>query len=366
MSAKVETLSGINERLKAAGIRLKVEQRGQWLNLLGTLPSKDGKGRKQQRLALGLDATPYGLKEAERMAMTVWVQLGRGQFSWADYLRVPLDTCGAWVLRYKEDWFKRRGSSPLLADPSTCYHWEHHHGCFLKRLPMNVALDLAVVLQVVEQTELHSATRAHCVGVMSRLLRFAGWSIEQLAPLQALRGSYGSRSVQQRVLPSDEQIMQARLLFKNESWRLVYDLMALYGLRNHECWQCQVEADPPYRVRVMSGKTNARYPVLPLHPDWAVAWEPWRAVSLPALNPNAPNAYYGTTTAARFRLEQVPFRPYSLRHAYAIRATVVYGLPDTISARMMGHSVEMHNRTYQQWISEAQILNAYSQAIQAR
>jgi len=366
MSAKVETLLGINQRLKAAGIRLKVEQRGRRLNLLGTLPSKEGSGRKQQRLALGLDATPYGLKEAERMAMTVWVQLGRGQFTWADYLRVPLNTCGAWVETYQADWFRRRGVLPTAADASTRYHWAHHQGCFLRRLPVDAILDLTVVIQVVEQTEPHSATRSQCVGVMSRLLRFAGWTTEQLQPLQALRGNYGSRSVQPRVLPSDEQIIQARSLFKNESWRLVYDLMAVYGLRNHECWQCQVEAEPPYRLRVMSGKTNARYPVLPLHPDWAQAWQPWRDVPLPALNPDAPNAYYGTTTAARFRLEQIPFRPYSLRHAYAIRATVVYGLPDTISARMMGHSVEMHNRTYQQWISEAQILNAYAQAVQAR
>jgi hypothetical protein len=27
------------------------------------------------------------------------------------------------------------------------------------------------------------------------------------------------------------------------------------------------------------------------------------------------------------------------------------GLPDTVSARMMGHSVAIHNRTYHRWIT---------------
>ncbi|MEL6855395.1 MAG: site-specific integrase, partial [Cyanobacteria bacterium J06607_13] len=31
--------------------------------------------------------------------------------------------------------------------------------------------------------------------------------------------------------------------------------------------------------------------------------------------------------------------------------TIGAGLPDTVSARMMGHSVAIHNRTYHRWIT---------------
>jgi integrase len=52
----------------------------------------------------------------------------------------------------------------------------------------------------------------------------------------------------------------------------------------------------------------------------------------------------------QFRRYEVPFSPYDLRHAWAVR-TILMGLPDTVSARMMGHSVAIHNRTYHRWIT---------------
>ena len=42
--------------------------------------------------------------------------------------------------------------------------------------------------------------------------------------------------------------------------------------------------------------------------------------------------------------------PYDLRHAWAVR-TIHIGLPDTVAARMMGHSVAIHTRTYHHWIT---------------
>ena len=39
-----------------------------------------------------------------------------------------------------------------------------------------------------------------------------------------------------------------------------------------------------------------------------------------------------------------------VRHAWAVR-TIHVGLPDTVAARMMGHSVTIHTRTYHHWIT---------------
>jgi integrase len=58
----------------------------------------------------------------------------------------------------------------------------------------------------------------------------------------------------------------------------------------------------------------------------------------------------GRRVAEQFRRYGLPFTPYDLRHAWALR-TIHMGLPDTVAARMMGHSVAIHTRTYHHWIT---------------
>ena len=58
-----ETVETLNEQLRLGGIKLTIQQRGSKLAIFGAFPKKDGGGRKQQRVSLGLDATPWGLKE---------------------------------------------------------------------------------------------------------------------------------------------------------------------------------------------------------------------------------------------------------------------------------------------------------------
>ena len=58
----------------------------------------------------------------------------------------------------------------------------------------------------------------------------------------------------------------------------------------------------------------------------------------------------GLTKLFPFRRYDLPITPYDLRHAWAVR-TIHVGLPDTVAARMMGHSVTIHTRTYHHWIT---------------
>ncbi|MFM7314887.1 MAG: site-specific integrase, partial [Cyanobium sp.] len=58
----------------------------------------------------------------------------------------------------------------------------------------------------------------------------------------------------------------------------------------------------------------------------------------------------GQRVAEQFRRYDLPITPYDLRHAWAVR-TIHIGLPDTVAARMMGHSVTIHTRTYHHWIT---------------
>ena len=354
------TIEGVNGRLKAAGIRLRLERRGNKLSLVGTLPLKKGEGKKQQRISLGHDFSPHGIRMAERSAMEVWVHLQNGTFSWDDYTSVvdsSFGTFGYWIDEYKVKWFAKRGS---LEDVGLNRLWVSCQFRFLRDLPMLEVVNVDRLIEFAQIDPMNSAGRRDRVNVYCFFLRTAGFKQSEIEPLRQLVGNYGYSKVKQRVLPSDDEIVLARSLISNPSWLLVYDLMALYGLRNHEVFRSEVELNPPYALRVLSGKTHSRYPVLPLHRYWADEWEPWRDVELPRLKLNHGNAYLGSSVTKAFLRYGIPFSPYSLRHAYAIRATVIYRIPDTVSAKMMGHSVQLHNRIYHEWISHSQILDIYN------
>ncbi|MEM6517694.1 MAG: hypothetical protein AAF722_00310 [Cyanobacteria bacterium P01_C01_bin.70] len=54
----------------------------------------------------------------------------------------------------------------------------------------------------------------------------------------------------------------------------------------------------------------------------------------------------------------MPFTPYDLRHAWAIR-TLLYRWSVELSERQMGNSVEVHTNTYQRWIKREQTQQVY-------
>ena len=60
-------LLDINQKLAAKGVKLRIEQRGNKLNLRGPLPCQnDPKTIKNQRISLGLNPTIDGLQQAEK------------------------------------------------------------------------------------------------------------------------------------------------------------------------------------------------------------------------------------------------------------------------------------------------------------
>lgn len=94
-----------------------------------------------------------------------------------------------------------------------------------------------------------------------------------------------------------------------------------------------------------------------LPPDWVERFNLGELGRDPALLPEVCTDLRHTTlqqvgrrVAEQFRRYELPLTPYDLRHAWAVR-TIHIGLPDTVAARMMGHSVAIHTRTYHHWIT---------------
>ncbi|MCS6781663.1 MAG: site-specific integrase [Gloeomargarita sp. SKYG98] len=256
-----------------------------------------------------------------------------------------------WISRFEQDYFTRRGCTD-----KTQTTWKTDYLAVFKHLPGHLPLTSDLLEQAVKQTPPNTRTRRRWVQACQALANFAGLSSIDLKPL---RGNYSHRSVGERELPTDEQIVITREQIKNPHWRWVYGVLAAYGLRPHEVFHLEWSDFP--QLRVTDGKTGSRL-VYPLYPEWATQW----CLDQEMLPPcsGATNRDLGQRVTQAFRRANVPFTPYALRHCWAIRA-IQFNLPIALAARMMGHSVEVHTQTYHRWITADLYQQEYNRVCRA-
>ncbi|WP_017299595.1 site-specific integrase [Nodosilinea nodulosa] len=375
-------IAALNTRFKAARLGLQVEQRGDRLSLRGTLPPRPGSAKArphQQRIPLGLPATQAGLKQIEREAKVIAGQLIERRFSWADYLPQPEEArpeglpLAERIAQFEADVMARSGpGAAALASRKTT--WEKAYAPYLKKLLAQVerqpqqSLETAI-LATLEALPLHSRSRQVACTAFKAFADFQGLTLPE--GMDKLGGQYGSSKAQRRLLPSDEVIVEWRDRIPNPAWRYVYGVMATYGLRNHEVFFCDYrelrQGDPEGRITVLETTKTGLHDVWPFYPEWIERFD-LRQGHLPPINTDLSVTTLqrvGQQVAIQFKRYGVPFSPYDLRHAWAVR-TIHFGLPDTVAARMMGHSVAIHNRTYHRWITHRDQRQAVHTALQQR
>lgn len=359
-----DRIAQVNQRLKAACLGFQIERRGQKLNLRGTLPPRPGSSRQrphQQRLSLGLPATVSGLKQIEQTAKVVAAQLIQNTFDWQPYLGSGMGVCLYQATLPEqvdafEMAFRSQGDRHPAAAQTT---WEAAYAPYLHKLVAiaaskpNLTLPEWIHLTVMS-TRAHSRSRQVCCTTMAAFASFL--QVELPFDLKALWGNYGPQKTQFRDLPTDEQIVATFAQIPNPAWRFVYGLMATYGLRNHEVFFCDYSAltqgEASAVIQVLATTKTGHHEVWPFYPEWVEQFQ-LREGRLPAINTDLNQTTLrriGQRVSAQFRRYGIPFSPYSLRHAWAIR-TIHFGIPDTVAARMMGHSVRIHTQTYHRWIT---------------
>jgi integrase len=340
-------LQQINARLRASHVGVAVDRRGDRLRLRATLPPKPNSRKRadyQQRIATGLPANPAGLKEAEKRARLLGAQLAAREFSWADWgyqETIERRSCGEWIAAYKTHYLGQGGTTTT---------WEGDYAKPLGKLPTQATLSAELLETLVRATRANSRSRQRAAMAAGALAKFAGlnWSATHL------RGNYSPAKAAPRDLPTDEAIATFRDGLTNRAWRWVYGVMAVYGLRNHEVFHLDLSRFPVVQV-LETTKTGARE-VWPCYPEWAERWQLQQRV-LPPVDTSRTNEAIGHSVT-KYLSPKLPFTPYDLRHAWAVR-TLLYRWPVELSARQMGHSVEVHTRTYQRWISAQQIQGVY-------
>jgi integrase len=383
------SLAAHNNALATAGITLRIERRGERLGLRGPLPCRRGRGTQPvQRISLGLPATDAGLDQALQQLRQVVRDLQLQRFSWSQWSsrRTPADrpqrveaadatvTIRTQLHTFEEAFFSdaRRRRNPAGSRTT----WTAAYLPYLRRLQAtalqnsHTVLDVTLLDRVLESYALGSRSRQQCGTALAALAKQLGLDLPE--DWRERAGGYGLHLAQFRQLPSDGQIIQMLEEIPNPSWRLVYGLMATYGLRNHEVFFSDLSALSPggdQVLRVLPTSKTGEHQVWPFQPQWVEAFELNRLGGQPQLLPRVKTDLGRTTlqqvgrrVAEQFRRYGLPITPYDLRHAWAVR-TIHIGLPDTVAARMMGHSVTIHTRTYHHWITRRDQQQAVDSAL---
>lgn len=354
----------LNQRLKAARLGVQIERRGTKLNLRGTFPPKPDSVRlrpSQQRLSLGIPATTAGLKQIEQEAKIIAAQLIQKTFDWREYLtieggkRLSQLELTEQIQAFEAAFF--RESHRLTNRAASKTTWNTAYAPYLRKLEAIAAKHPKLTLteaiyQTVHSTNLQSRSRQVCCTALSAFATFL--DLDLPTDLKTLWGSYNNSKTQARELPSDEAIVQAWAQIPNPAWQFVYGVMATFGLRNHEVFFCDYEAlrRGGNTLRVLSTTKTGSHDVWAFYPEWIEEFG-LREGQLPEITTDLTQTTLqrvGQRVTAQFRRYGIPFSPYDLRHAWAVR-TIHFGLPDTVAAKMMGHSVAVHTRTYHQWIT---------------
>ncbi|KPQ34594.1 MAG: Phage integrase family [Phormidesmis priestleyi Ana] len=343
-----EKIEQINAQLRDRKTGVTIGQRGGKLYLRATLPPKPGSKKikaSQQRISLKLPANPAGLRKAEKEARLMGELLASGEFNWARYV-IPAEkkigSCGLWLEKFEHWYINGKGGSKTT--------WDGDYKKALKGLPADAELSADILQALILQTKPNKRSRQRVCMAAAALAKFAGLEFDA----SQLRGNYSPSKVSPRNLPTDEMIARYRDTLTNQSWRWVYGVMACYGLRNHEVFRLELDDFPI--VRVGSNTKTGEREVWPCYPEWAVMWR-LDDRQLPPIDLTQTNEAIGRAVSA-YLSPKLPFKPYDLRHCWAVR-TLEFGLPDALSAQQMGHSLDVHNRTYQRWITKAHHQRVY-------
>ena len=379
----IHEINSINEKFSTKSSKLRIEKRGGKLNIRGRLPSKnDGKISKIQRISLGLNADLLGLKDAEKKLQLIILQLELNQFDWKNWTQITKikiinnknhDDFLNKTEEFEKVFFKEIKSEFLNSTRKTT--WKSSYKPYIKRMiniyKNNEELDLnKIFINTLKSYEKGSRSRKQCG---TSLNVFASFINHQLpSDWNLMSRGYGLKRASFRDLPNDNFIEELWSEIPNKSWQYVFALMATYGLRNHEVFFSDLSSlkkGGDNIIRVLHTTKTGEHQVWPFHPKWVDIFGLHHLGEDYSLLPNI-NVDLKKTTLQnigkritdQFRRYQLKIKPYDLRHAYAVR-TIFYDLPDTVAARMMGHSVNLHTQTYHHWITKRDQQKAVNNAI---
>ena len=377
----IHEINVINKKFLIEGSKLRIEKRGSKLNIRGSLPSKENKNlHKIQRISLGINADKYGLEEAKKKLKLINLQLELDQFEWRNWINSSTQEGNKTyellikkISGFEKNFFREYRDDHLnSARKST---WNSSYKPYIKKMisiyQKSDNKDFNYVfLSTLKSYKEGSRSRKQCGTSLNVFAEFLELSLP--SEWKSLSRGYGIKKASFRNLPDDNLIEELWKNIPNKGWQYVFGLMATYGLRNHEVFFCDLSAlknSGDKILRILPTTKTGEHQVWPFHPKWVDLFELNSLGNDPTLLPKINRDLRKTTLqnigkriTDQFHRYNLNIRPYDLRHAWAVR-TIFYDLPDTVAARMMGHSVSLHTQTYHHWITKRDQQKAVNNAL---
>lgn len=362
----VERLATINTRLKQDNVKVSVQRQGSSLVLECTLPVKPGKTSKhgrpneQTKISLGIPFSVDGLKTAEEEARELGTLIARKTFVWNEkYLGKQavktevVPTIGELLEQFESKYFEKRKKTRQSENTFKT------HLLFLKRfLCLSDLLTKETILKVLQKTESGTSSRTHLTSAMSVFCNTFNFEFN-------FKGYKDGYKPEKRIIPTDKEIEEKFHNFEQETYRKdfqwqayqwIYGMLATYGLRPHEVFAIHIEdftnpSNTLHEVRLdettTEGVKTGERTIFPLHPEWVELFD---LKNVKILENKRSFKSKTESISKSFLKTKIGFSPYNLRHAYAIRGHEL-GIPIKEMADNMGHSVDMHTKTYQKYMT---------------
>ncbi|MFB2769447.1 site-specific integrase [Pelatocladus sp. BLCC-F211] len=397
MRAKVlEELEKVNLRLKSAKTKVTIRESNGSLQLRATLPIKPGDkdtrgtGKKQYNLSLNIPANLDGLKTAEEEAYELGKLIARKTFEWNDkYLakeaiKKDFKTIGDLLETFAEEYFKTHKRT--TKSEHTFFYYFSRTQRYTNSQDLATAENLiSSIEQIDKEWARYNAARAISAFCQT-------FNIEIDLSKYSKMPDRNSRNI-----PTDAEIKTGINKFEDylntrgnqvnqdvkdswQLWRWTYGMLAVFGLRPREIfinpdidwWLSKENTDLTWKVN-KDCKTGERQ-ALPLHKEWIEEFDlrnpKYLEMLATAISKKDKNNHAEITALTQrvswwFRKIGLDFKPYDLRHAWAIRAHIL-GIPIKAAADNLGHSVQVHTQTYQRWFSLDMRKLAINQALTKR
>jgi len=316
------------------------------LYLLANLPLKDGSpGRKRQRLPLYLDDTPANQRTARKRLALLEKQLETDSFDWSYWLPEHLQSSG---ITWSEG-IRRLHHKKVILGRTSEATWKINYMGRLRQIPGTQLITSRSIEDALLKYERSQCSYKELYYLLKHIATLVGVPFPAV-PLP----TYDQKGAPE--VPNDAEIL-AWIEAAPEPSAWYFAMMATYGLRPHEIETARFVGDGRLEV-ADDTKTGARI-VIPLPPAWLKRFELTRVRRRRGSSDLARHLWRET------RKLGLLWKPYALRHAYAARLWRLGGseLDLFTAARLMGHSIERHVRTYRAHIDPNVIAAAAEDAI---
>ena len=316
-----------------------------------TLPFRDGSpGNKQYKLTLKLDDTPQNRRIAEKRRIQLDKELAAGTFEWENW--TEQDKAVKW-----RDGIQLLYRKKVVLGRLRESTWDRSYMGRLRQLnPLEPITTTAIELAVTKYDRTQCSYKLMYY-LMRDISTLTGVPFPEVGtPL------YGQREGE-LLVPTDEEIIEW-VQAAREPHRYYFGLMATFGIRPHEADSSTLLPDDNLQIKEDT-KTGRRI-VIPLHPEWIDLFDLRTKKSRPETDRVVPVPDECSQWLNRERVRlKIKWRAYALRHAFAARLWKMGGgqLDVYTAARLLGHSVREHEKTYRSHIQPFTIARAAKDAI---